>query len=294
MSPRAWLVSELTTQEALDDNEKYRTSNFRYVQFDQLIEAVGNALRDVKIHRRSSNMALVYREGDTHALGEIGYKDTRVHGSGEMKFYVHARRISNDKYRDSVWQHNMVASKSISNIVKSAATYLVPYTCEEAVTATREIARGLINDHTNRVHTVAREAFKRFTGEVGYGSIMTSKFMDELRGHMFLSPELNEASAAFYAAYDVWKAAADATKSGVCYVGITENSGQQLVDMAIVDIGHPYKTVPFERALAESAPEWIKGRVAVLNMMPPLKYVDGVGLRIDDRVFYVIPEKEEA
>jgi hypothetical protein len=293
MKPRAWLVSELATPDALERDQKNKESSYRPRAFDDLVEAVGNALRDVKFHRHGHASAIVYRDGDTHALGEIGYKNTKAKGNGDLNFYVLSRRIENQKYKDGSWQHHIVATKVLKTAVTAASTYLVPFACKEAVDATRDVARQIINEQVSKFNTVARSAFKDFTGEAGYSTNMDSELMRELRTHTFISPKLNEAAAAYYAAYDAWQDAIGATKGGVYYVGVTDNYGQQVVDTAHVDMGYSSKTECFDRMPAESVADWVKGRVAVLNMTQPFHYVQGVGLRLDDRIFYVVGDKEE-
>jgi hypothetical protein len=293
MKPRAWLVSELTMPSALEANRNNRESPYRSRAFDDLVAAVGGALRDVKFHRHGNASAIVYRDGDTHALGEIGYKNTKSKGNGEPTYYVQSRRIENHKYKEGSWQHHIVATKVLKTAVTAASTYLVPFTCAEAVDATREVARQIINEQVNKFNALARSAFKGFTGEAGYSSNMDGELMRELRTHTFISPKLNEAAAAYYAAYDAWQDAIGATKGGVYYVGVTDNYGQQVADTARVDMNYGSQTECFDRMPAESVADWVKGRVAVLSMTPPLHYVQGVGLRLDDRIFYVVGEKEE-
>lgn len=290
--PKAWLVSALTSEEHQKKDE-YFQDVYHNPQFDDLMQAVGEALRDVKFCRIGANTAVVYREGDTHALGEIGYKNTKSTGHGEPTYYVLSRRIKNEKYRDSNWQHNIISSKALKTAVKAASTYLVPFTCEEAVMVTRDVPRQVIAEAVGKFQSAARQAFKDLTGETGYGSNMHSEFMRELRHHVFISPDLNQKARTYYAAFDAWKEAEAATKNGVYFVGITDNYGQQVVDTARVDMSYPYKAECFDRMPAESVADWVKGRVAVLSMTPMQHYVSGVGLRLDDRIFYVVGETEE-
>lgn len=290
--PKAWLVSGLVTPEAQEMNERLKNT-LHSTQFDNLLDAVGKALRDVEFHRTSPNVAVVYRKGDTHALGEVGYKNTKSKGNGELNYYVQSRRIRNEKYRDSSWQHHIVSTKVLKTAVAAASTHLVPFNCQEAMGATREAARQIILDQVSKVHTRARIGYKDLTGESGYSTNMESEFILELRGHRFVSSRLNNAAEEYFAAYDAWKEADSATKGGVYYVGITDNYGQQVVDMARVDLSYPYNAECFDRMPAEGVADWVKGRVAVLSMTPPMHYVQGVGLRLDDRVFYVVGEKEQ-
>lgn len=288
--PKVWYVSQLMTPDAVDMNERFKNA-LHNAQFDELMDAVGKALRDVEFHRISPNVAVVYRKGDLFALGEIGYRDTKSKGSGELSYYVLSRRITNEKYSESSWQRYIVTTKVLKNAVRAASTYLVPFDCKESVEATKDVARQIITDQVSKFNRRAREAFRTFTGEAGYGSNMDSELMRELRTHTFISPKLNEAAAAYYAAYDAWKDAEAATKGGAYYVGITDNYGQQVVDTARVDMSYPYKSECFDRMSAESVADWVKGRVAVLSMTQALHYVQGVGVKLDDRIFYVIGEK---
>lgn len=291
--PRSWLVSTLTNTDTVDANNRYKDM-YHYTQFDDFMAEVGKAMRDVEFVRIGVHRAAVYRKGDTHALGEIGYGDTKAKGTGDKTYFVLSRRIENEKYSVNSWQRHLVASKVLKTAVKSACTYLVPFNCEEAVEDTRDIARQLINDCMEKAHKKAREAFKTLTGEVGYSSNMSSEFMQELRQHTFLSPRLNYTAASFYAAFDEWQDVASAHKEGVYYVGVSDNYGQQVVDTAEVSMTFPYRANYFDRIPAENAPEWVHDRVAVLSMVDPLHYVPGVGLRLDNRVFYVIGEKVPA
>jgi hypothetical protein len=291
--PKAWLVSGLTTQAAYEAGEKFKDM-YHHPQFDDFIAEVGKALRDVEFVRTGLHRAVVYRRGDTHALGEIGYDNVKANGSGEKTYFVLSRRIENEKYNRNNWRRHLAASKVPKTAVKAACTYLVPFSCSEAVDATRDVARQIINDRVSKAHARARDTFKDLTGEAGYASNMTSEFMQELRTHTFISPRLNNAAAAFYATFDEWKDVETASKEGVYYVGVSDNYGQQVVDTAKVSMTFPYTTECFDRMPAENVADWVHGRVAVLSMVDPLHYVPGVGLRLDDRVFYVIKEKEVA
>lgn len=289
--PKAWLVSELMAEDSMTMNVTFMNT-LRNPEFDDFVGAVNKALRGVEFHRISPNVAVVYRKGEIFALGEIGFRDVSANGGGVRSYYVQSRRIVNAKYRESSWQHRIVASKSLRTATRAAATYLVPFDCREAVGATQDLARKAIQNVTSEYHTRAREAFRDFTGEAGYNSNMSGELMKELRTHTFISPALNEAAAAYYAAYDQWKDVEGATKNGVYYVGITDNYGQQIVDTARVAISYPYTIECFDRVPAEAVADWVKGRVAVLSMVEPMRYVQGVGVRIDDKVFYVIGERD--
>lgn len=291
MDPRAWLVSALTTPEAEERNRNNKDARYHPVQFDNLIEQIGKAMPDVEFFRHGHSTAIVYRKGDIHALGEIGYKNTKARGNGTPEYYVLSRRIVNARYDFKSWQHRIVSTKVLKNAVSAAATYLVPFTCEESLRDTLPVARKIVDERTAKFHNEVRTAYKNLTGDAGYISNIESDFIKDLRGHRFTTQRLNEAADAYYAAYDEWTEAKESQSRGLYYVGVIDNNGQRMVDTAKVDLTYRLKVEVFDRMPAENAAEWVKGRVAVLAMTPPLHYVPGVGLRVDDRVFYVSEER---
>ena len=290
VKPRAWLVSSVTTDEMNRASLTYGTSNYRQKPMDDLIGAVGNEMRDVKFFNVSSTTAVVYREGDIFALGEIGYRNTTSKGKGDLSYYVQSRRISNSKYRDSSWQHFIVSTKVLKNAVKAASTHLVPFTTDEAVDATKGPARDLVNEAVAKKNTDARNSFRDMTGYYASSSDMCSDFYNELRGHKFISPAINEAAERFYTLREEWKDAQDAMKKGLYFVGITDSCGEQFASMAHAHMGYPYSHSLLSHVPTHALEDWVKGRLAVLSMVPAKTYVQGVGLKLDDRVFYVAGE----
>lgn len=289
---KAWLVSELMSEDRVKQDQQFAsTSNVQSPQFTDLMGAVGEELRDVKFCRMNYRTAIVYREGDVFALGEIGYRDVSVKGAEGMKYYVHSRLISNEKYKDSSWQHRVLASKSLKNAVKAASTYLRQYSGEEIADNTHDAVRQIVQPVVESHHSAARLAYRDLTGEAGYASNMNSEFISELRNHTFVSPKLNEAAARFYAAKDAWDDAKKAMSNGLHMVAVSDNYGQRVADLAKVEMNYPYKVESLGKRPLDSLDEWVHGRIAVLSMMPPQTYVQGVGTRLDDRVFYIAEEK---
>jgi hypothetical protein len=55
-------------------------------------------------------------------------------------------------------------------------------------------------------------------------------------------------------------------------------------------MGYPYSHSVLSYAPTHALADWAKGRLAVLSMVPAKTYVQGVGLKVDDRVFYIAGE----
>lgn len=293
IKPKAWPVSQLMSDDAVKRDEQNKNYPYKHKAFDDLIEAVGNELRDVKFSRIGHGTAVVYREGDVFALGEIGYKNTKSKGNGEFTYYVQSRTIANDKYKDTSWQHFIVSTKVLKNAVKAASAYLTPFNAKEMLEATKDAARQKVHEVVNVHNAAARQAYKDLTGEAGYSTNMEGQFIEEIRHFEFASLKLREARDRFFNYRDAWLDAKNAMAKGLYFVGVTDAFGQKFVDFARVDMSYPYGAEVFDRQPAESVADWVLGRLAVLSMVPMHTYVQGVGIRLDDRTYYIAGEEQE-
>jgi hypothetical protein len=141
--------------------------------------------------------------------------------------------------------------------------------------------------------------FREFTGMPTHAhnsNSPTSRFMSEVRAMAFIDPELQNLSSAYYTHVDNYNAAQAAANTSTYYVGLTDNFGQTLADVVQVAdmLSYSGRAIPIAtRTPVGAIPEWIQGKVSVLSMLSPDQYVPGVGLRIDDRVFYVVGDPIE-
>lgn len=294
--PKAWLVSDL--QGAPMQERHTQNENHSYVSrnFKELKTAVGEALRDVKFCNIGVNVAVVYRPGDIFSLGEVGYRNTKAKGNGELSYYVQARGIVNAKYKDSSWQHHIVATKVLKAAVKAAATHLRHPSAEDGARETINAAAAIMRNTVDAARNAAQKAYVNLTGSSAYTKDLRNEFTTELRLMTFINPALNQALAEFGTAVDLWVDAESAASKPVRFVGLSDNYGQVVADVVKVDMNKSYTTPidgPTERKPLEALPEALRGRMAVLNMVAPNTYVQGVGLRLDDRIFYVLGEETE-
>jgi len=278
---------------AQEQHEHFEQATFRAKEIKAFIEATCKALGAV--HRNLDyGSAVIYRPGDTHVLGEIGFKDIRVKGKGESApvYYVRARTIANTKYRDTVWQHNAIATKSLKNAVKHAEDYFKPVPALEAIRLTSGKARSIVDKAVSVHFDVVRNAYRQLFGDSGYGNAFDKPIFQELRHTTFVSPQVNKLMAEFFEGLDAWREAKGIAEHGIHYVALTDNYGQLVADVAHCgSLGHDYKTSEITRLPATELPEWMQGRIAVLQMIEPENYVQGVGLRLDDKIYYIMGDK---
>lgn len=278
---------------AQGQHDHYEITGYRAHEVRAFIEATCKALGAVH-HNLDYGSAVIYRPGDTHALGEIGFKDIRVKGNGASTptFYVRARTIANEKYRDSVWQHNAIATKSLKNAVKHAVDYFRPVSASEAIRLTSGKARSIVDKAVSVHHDVVRNAYRQLFGDSGYGNPFDKPIFKELRHTTFISPEVNKLVGELTEGLDVWREAKGIAEHGIHYVALTDNYGQLVADTAHCGmLGYTHTTGEVTRSAASELPEWMQGRIAVLQMIEPENYVQGVGLRLDDKIYYIMGDK---
>ena len=271
---------------------EYERPYYRQETFKTFVTAVCEALGGASYHNIDYASAVIYHPGEVHARGVVGYKDVRVKGGGssDPKFYVQAMGIANSSYRVSNWQHNILSNKTMKGGVKLAVEHLKPIEPHKSFALTSEVARQVISTSIGDANAEARKFFKALTGESSYGNTFNSEFFRELRNITFVSQEVNQNIASFFAAVDMWKESKAIAERGLQYVAFMDNYGQLVADTARVSTS-PYMTSgDFTRIPAEALPEWVQGRTAVLQLVEPETYVQGVGLRLDDKVYYISKE----
>lgn len=288
------------------DNHKTILSNGRVQPpFETFKAAVNVALRGVEFCHIGSDWAYVYRKGDTHALGKIGYGDMLKNATGSNQYGVSSRRIVNGKYRDDSEHHFIAASKTLKVAVATAATHLVPLSVQEAMYASRTHFQNKSGEELQRVSKVVDERYDNTVRDksLGIREALNSRLMKELRvlvdaGYSFMDPSLTGELKAMFEAQTAFVELSTIQKKPLYFVKITESFGQTIGQVALVNWAKYRYNRDCEvdgtlmHAPAEHLPQFILGGIAVLSMVEPNQYVPGVGMRVDDRQFFIAEQVE--
>lgn len=289
------LVSEYNTPRARESHAYYDSSYYREGKTTEFIDAVCKALGGVDYHNKDHDIAVIYRPGDIHAMAEIGYKDIRVksYSTPVKHYFVRANSIENPKYKADSWRYHMIVTNSMKNAIKCAVEHIKPISAVDSLKLTIDVAVRPIEGDLGELNTKARGWFRKLVGESGYGNSFDTPLLRELRNVTFPSAELNYTVAEFSKAVDEWRGAKELYSNPVHFVGLSDNYGQIVADVARCKVGYgvyPQITDP-TRIAATQLPEWMQGRITVLQMVKPETYVAGVGLRLDDKVFYIMGDE---
>jgi len=240
---------------------------------------------NLKFAYRRSYEVHAYMDGCPYTLGILGF-DT-----SDSRYYVTARFIENKKYSDGKWQRYTLWSKDRKVAIRNAKTFLRPYTTSEVAEAGGDTARIAINDQhqksTQRAQTLRQTV------------VNPSRVLPELRvliesGYKFADPDFDKDARAWVAAHDTVEAGRNVVRN-FTFVHVTNDwmgqvlkmqrlatSGNSYIYKFLADFKAPSETVPIGEA-----DEAIVGRISVLSMVGRNTYVEGVGYRATEDMFYV-------
>jgi len=239
--------------------------------------------RDLKNHRK----VYVYLPSDLYAMGWVGCNDYRIEGSGTNTLGVYSHTITNDKYASHNDQHHMLMSTNPKRAIKNALSHLRPYTPRElnncfAYPVVRKVRD--VNDENREKVTKAEGAITRHP-----------QLQAELRamvasGYQFVDADFSSKVTAFLNEFDEYALSTPAVH--MYFVRAYMLNDQQLFDVTFLENAHntwDYKVSnePAERYTSDTLPEHLSGKLSVLMMCELDEYVDGVGIRMNDGVFYV-------
>ena len=238
-------------------------------------------------HLNSGRKVYVYLPSDLYAMGWVGCNDYRIEGSGTNTLGVYSHTITNDKYSSYNDQHYMLMSTNPKRAIKNALSHLRPYTPRElnncfAYPVVRKVRE--VNDENREKVTKAEVAITKHP-----------QLQAELRamvasGYQFVDADFSSKVTAFLNEFDEYALSTPAVH--MYFVRAYVLNDQQLFDVTFLENAHntwDYKVSnePAERYTSDTLPEHLTGKLSVLMMCELDEYVDGVGIRMSDGVFYV-------
>ena len=259
-----------------------------------LRDKIKQSVRGLQFIDRTKKSLWVYREDCPFVLGWIGHGDFRQGRGGESMYVVHSRNIVNGKYGDFNVQYNMKMTANINTALKNVKTYIRAYT-------PAEMANVYVGTMSVEVRTVSDELNKKLRdiqGEVvdvrGYGNNSKTRLFTELKhlvtsGHKFVDPSFGEALVNYFRVADEVEGWGGRSVP-MWFVRVYERLGSQAFDVVSVEDALRRRTpVGAEQYQynAEGLPEDIMGKLSVLNLLTDEQYVDGVGYRVGEGMFYV-------
>ena len=258
--------------------------------FATFLEALAKKLPTCKFSPYGSNKRslYVYLPSDLYALGWIGYGDYRIEGEGTHKtIAVYSHTITNEKYSSYSFQHNMLMSTNPKRAIKNALAHLRPYRPEELAklfaydVATKVSQNDYVNK--NKVNEAESSVTKHKQLYTELSALVSS-------GYEFVDADFGSKVTSFISEVDEYNL--QATDINMYYVRAYMLNDEQVFDTHLVTEAHNtwrYKISPdpTKRYTSDTLPEFLSGKLSVLMMCDLDQYVEGVGIRMNDGVFYV-------
>jgi len=244
-------------------------------------EALSKKMRGVKFAGRGQRSAHVYYPHEKFARGVISIHDDN--------YRVRSRTIENARYAVHNTEHFMQQSKNLNTAVKKAAAALQAWTVQELATVHADpytAGRGEL------IQSVGQKAVTELKN---LGLERDSIVLPMLRGMRDSIPDISvRTSVEDFFRYDrELNDLNDIGKSPTfVYVGEDHHGQQHLDTLRLETLGYSYARTDrhpvrhYERSPQEGYDELV-GKISVLNMATVGDYVSGVGMKVDEDMFYV-------
>jgi len=250
-----------------------------------------------------NNMLYVHREGDNYIMGIIGYGDFQNTGDGEDRFAVWSPNISNMKYSYGL-QQNMCLALDMNKAVKNAMKYLRPLSMEQTMKQSLRQCSSAASDVVSQIRDKAgetrRELVNNFFDTSTYSTPKPNALQRELKymvesGYEFLDKDLGATLGKLVNGIKELDAARDTNKNTFTFVeAFVSPIGRQMFRVATGVDANKYYSFDYDGLSEEvslyeqhNLPEEVAGKLSVLSMLEEGGYVEGVGYRVANNVFYL-------
>ena len=227
----------------------------------------------------------VYIPDQIFVLGEIGYGNFSVNStdnSAPKTYMVQSRKINNEKYGDYRDQFYMTTSSTLPKAVRSASTYLSPYSIQECA----KILSRSIKDNVSSTVSDAKAKVHILTSPIRNSHTAIMKEFENLRaqGVKFITAEFQELERRADEVLENYKERTR-PRLDALYIHFRNIGEDTYVDVCEFD--SEGGSQPTTILMSELPPE-IQGKVSVLSILTNGQYVENVGERVDATTYWVL------
>lgn len=309
------LVENMLKADARSPHNPDEYADADNAKWDEFIKlATAHLPKDVKFSYLGSNTrCTVYLPNDFMEMGELFMEeltnpDGTVH---ERLYHVTSHTIENRRYCpwNSPWEFRTRSTKSLDKAVKNARTALRPNTLADVARVCSERVKDCISD----VRQKSRNAFSIATRNLGFHEFHIDEplppVLDDIvrqtdMGLMRLSDKSNDLLTAFHKAKDAHERVEEFQYATLCWVH-TNHVGDQVVETHKVrvgsgqlqeDTGKGFTTYEknycarSKQTYCNNVPEDVQHKVSVLSILDDREYVEEVGFKYADSVYYIFED----
>lgn len=265
----------------------------------EMVKAVREFMPDIKIglggsggdydtYAKGLASVFVYREGDVYGMGRIGFRDVAINGY-KHHYFVYSRKISNQKVHPSRWQYHTKSSEDMGKALKQVKKFLIPYSPTEVAGRTAEDFAETLARQRRVAHSHMRTMLREMVNENEDDLMNEIKHLIKI-GHTFLKPKFAERVAAYLSSEGAYKQESD-RRLNAYFMSIGETM-TEIVEYENMVNGDGYNntnTTPKATSMVatQDIPFDLQMKIASLQVAEPMHYIEGLGMRVGDRTFWV-------
>lgn len=287
------------------------------VEWDLFVkQATAHLPKDVVVHYTNASLTRcrLYLANDLFDMGELFMEElTNPDGTVHERFYhVSSHHIANRRFcpYNSPWEYRTRTSKSLDKAIKNARTAIRPNSLADVGRVTLEDMKHYIFDLRSR----ARTEFQNATSKLGFAPFHIESplppVLDDIvrqtdMGLIRMSDESNELLSKFHKARDRSLDVDNTQYARLCLVHMN-HVGDQVVETHRVRVGAGSLQEDADKGLTSyekdfctrnkatycnNVPEDVQHKVSVLSMLDDREYVEEVGYKFADSVYYIFEEE---
>ena len=316
-----WLVSDMQKRKA-ESTRKHEQAITDHnapqrVEWDLFVkQATAHLPKDVVLHYTNASLTRcrLYSPNDLFDMGELFMEESlNDDGTVHERFYhVSSHHIANRRFcpYNSPWEYRTRTSKSLDKAIKNARTAIRPNSLADVGRVTLEDMKHYVFDLRSR----ARTEFQNATGKLGFAPFHIESplppLLDDIvrqtdMGLIRMSDESNELLSKFHKARDRSLDVDNTQYARLCWVHMN-HVGDQVVETHRVRVGAGSLDDDVGKGLTSyekdfctrnkatycnNVPEDVQHKVSVLSMLDDREYVEEVGYKFADSVYYIFEEE---
>jgi len=233
---------------------------------------------------------LVTMDDCPYQIGHIGFGDFSATKSGKPTYVVHSRKIRNPKFREGRDQFHMVMTLDIKKAIINAKKYLTPFSTKELATYSYDSIAS--NSQTALIH--ANNQMTKTLDPIEYAKNLWIKELLNLKnqGVTFVTQQFQDIMKVLPERVDIYNEEKKKKVYGL-FVRLYNVGEDTYIDVQQAD--NLRGSLPALKSLIldmqtfsmSSAPQDILGGVATLAILEPNQYVTNVGMKIDEKHYWI-------
>jgi hypothetical protein len=244
----------------------------------------------------------VYSPDEIFARGSIGHGDVGVNAL-LYKYYVETEQIRNYKVKINRRQYNMVSSEKVDRMIIASKKHLRPYPLEKIVNLTAyKLTTSLSQekDATNKAEDAAMCVMQAMLSRNG---VLTAELANMVKtDYVFKDESVKDAIVAYMDTIDDDIEVSSRNISIALVLvhpphaegadhAVTVQRGLKHLNLRsrvyTSDVENSFDGAIVERFTPDTLPDDIRQKVSSLNILDANSYVDGLGLRQSENIYYI-------